>query len=116
MKQGIFLVLLAAVGLDGALCAAGSLVEVTDTEARNLLHRGKARLATAEDMPAQPADEDEAKGPTREDLAQALAALPGEQTDPDYVVSAMLAHFGELFTADDEKQVRKLVKKPAATK
>lgn len=49
MRQSIFLVLTSAIALAGTICKAGSLVEVTELEAKNLLHRGKARLATAED-------------------------------------------------------------------
>lgn len=42
----------------------------------------------------------------------AIAALPGDYTDPDYVVEGMRAHFGELFTDTDETRVRELVKVP----
>jgi len=55
-------------------------------------------------------------GPSRGELDAVLGALPGEQTDPEYVVGAIRAHFGELFTADDEARVRTLVKAPAPTK
>ncbi|WP_416048952.1 HeH/LEM domain-containing protein [Cupriavidus basilensis] len=46
----------------------------------------------------------------RIDLDTALASLPGEYTDAEYVVTQMRAHFGDLFTADDESKVRSLVK------
>jgi hypothetical protein len=49
MRQTIFLVLTSAIAIDGGICRAGSLVEVSELEAKNFLHRGKARLATAED-------------------------------------------------------------------
>ena len=49
---------------------------------------------------------------TRTDIDKALAALPGDQTDQEYVVGAMRNHYGDLFTADDEKSVRELVKAP----
>lgn len=48
--------------------------------------------------------------PTRKSLDQALAALPGDNTDPDYVVGAMRSYFGALFTADDEARVRDVIK------
>jgi hypothetical protein len=48
---------------------------------------------------------------TRESLDAALAALPGENDDPEYVVRAMRNHFGELFTAADETKVREAVVK-----
>lgn len=51
--------------------------------------------------------------PTREDLDAAIASLPGDQTDPDYVVNAMRSHFGDLFTAGDELMVRETVVKPS---
>lgn len=51
-------------------------------------------------------------GVTREYLDVSLAALPGEQNDPDYVVNSMRAYFGEVFTADDEAKVRAVVKAP----
>ncbi len=51
-------------------------------------------------------------GPPRAKLDQALATLPGDNTDPDYVVRAMRSHFGDLFTDGDEATVRDLVKAP----
>lgn len=50
---------------------------------------------------------------TREELDTALATLPGDYTDPDFVVTGMRRHFGELFTAADEAKIRDLVKPPA---
>lgn len=47
---------------------------------------------------------------TREELDAALDALPGDQSDPDYVVGSMRSYFGELFTQEDESRVRTLVK------
>ena len=38
-----------ALAIDGQIYKAGSLVEVSEAEAKNFLHRGKAVLATAED-------------------------------------------------------------------
>jgi len=52
---------------------------------------------------------------TREELDKAIATLPGEQTDSDYVVNAMRGHFGELFTADDESKIRELVPVPTGS-
>jgi hypothetical protein len=95
---------LRAFGLDGAIVKAGELVEVAENEAKNLLARGRAELATEGDSALQMA------APTRNQLDVALAALPGDQTDADYVVRGMRGHFGELFTSDDEAAVRELVK------
>lgn len=41
--------LTSALAIGGAICRAGSLVEVSELEAKNFLHRGKAVLATAAD-------------------------------------------------------------------
>lgn len=49
MKDSVFLVIESAVVIDGQIASKGALVEVTDTEARNLLARGKARVATEAD-------------------------------------------------------------------
>lgn len=49
---------------------------------------------------------------SREALDLALTALPGDQTDPEYVVGSMRRHFGDLFTQADEDRVRELVKTP----
>ena len=48
-KMNIFLALTSALVIDGEVVRAGNLVEVSEAEAKNFLHRGKARLATAED-------------------------------------------------------------------
>lgn len=64
-KHGIFLVLTSALVIDGDVAKAGTLVEVSENEAKNFLHRGKARLATAEDGAPQMDDEDEGEKPKR---------------------------------------------------
>ncbi|URA06999.1 hypothetical protein P9A47_gp31 [Xanthomonas phage Elanor] len=51
-------------------------------------------------------------GRGRKELDEALNALPGEQNDPEYVVTSLTRHFGDLFTQDDEAKVRELVIKP----
>jgi len=51
---------------------------------------------------------------TRSELDAALAELPGNYIDPDFVVNGMRQHFGDLFTAEDETKVRNLVKAPAS--
>lgn len=111
--------LTAAIALAGAIVKAGSLVDVDEPVAKNLLHRGKARVATTEDLTAAgrevAADTDaDTDAPTREQLDAALAALPGEYKDADYVVNQMRAHWGDVFTDADEAKVRELVKTAAA--
>jgi hypothetical protein len=49
MKQNVHLVVTSAFMLAGDMAVEGDIVEVTNAEARDLLERGKARVATAED-------------------------------------------------------------------
>lgn len=51
---------------------------------------------------------------TRAELDAALVMLPGDYKDPDYVVTHMRGHFGDVFTDADEAKVRELVKAPDA--
>lgn len=71
MKQTIFLRLTAAVALAGAVKVAGSIVEVDEDLAVNLLNRGKAELATGEAAPEPEAEPDEPA-----DAAPAAPAAP----------------------------------------
>lgn len=50
-QKTIFLVLTACIVIGGDICRPKSVVEVTEGEARDLLHRRKARLATEKDLP-----------------------------------------------------------------
>lgn len=55
MKQNVHLVVTSAFMLAGDMAVEGDIVEVTNAEARDLLDRGKARVATAEDgVPDEP--------------------------------------------------------------
>lgn len=67
-------------------------------------------LKGAEKASAEKAEKAEALKAKRAELDAALATLPGNEKDADYVVRAMRSHFGEVFTDADEKQVRDLVK------
>lgn len=58
MKQ-YALKLTAAVALAGVIHRAGSTVEVDEATAKNLLHRGKAELATEQQDAAEVIDADE---------------------------------------------------------
>lgn len=49
------------------------------------------------------------------ELTAALAALPGEYTDADYVVAGMRGHFGSVFTDAHEAFVREVVVERAPT-
>lgn len=57
--KSYFLKLTSAVAIDGDIVRAGALIEVSEAEAKNLLHRGKAVLATAEDGVEQHEDEND---------------------------------------------------------
>lgn len=49
------------IGLGGVIHKAGTVVEVTDAVARDLLHRGKADPATADDADAEAEGDDAPK-------------------------------------------------------
>jgi hypothetical protein len=58
MSDTVFLVVKSAFVLSGDIVTEGMLVEVTNAEARDLLSRDKARVATEEDQPdVAPAEE-----------------------------------------------------------
>lgn len=65
MSKTYFLKLTSALVIDGVVCKAGQLVEVIEQEAKNFLHRGKAELASAEDLQAAgielPAEDDDSE-------------------------------------------------------
>jgi hypothetical protein len=91
--------------LDGAgeqVYEAGSVHTFRDDKAQRWVTRNAAVYFEAK-PPEEAAD-------PRAELAAALAALPGEYTDPDFVVNGMRGHFGVLFTEEDEATVRNLVK------
>lgn len=49
--KSVFLVITSAIVVDGQIAGKDAIVEVTEAEAKNLLGRGKARLATVDDVP-----------------------------------------------------------------
>lgn len=53
--------------------------------------------------------------PTREELDQAIAELPGDTTGAGVAISALRAHFGDLFTAEDEAKVSEAFKPAEST-
>lgn len=69
-KENVFLVLTSAIGIRGEVIPAGKLIEVPDAAAKDLLRRGKARLATEADGTPSAGDDDGAA-----DEAAAAAAL-----------------------------------------
>lgn len=59
MTKSVFLKVSSAFLVGGQIAKTGEIVEVTEAEAKDLLQRGKATLATANDAPEQTADEAE---------------------------------------------------------
>ena len=72
MSRTIFLVLTSAIAIDGGICRAGQLVEVSELEAKNFLARGKARLATADDGAPVSEEHDDLPDLSRLNKAQLL--------------------------------------------
>lgn len=60
MAKSYVLKLTSAVAIDGQICRKDSLVEVSEAEAKNLLARGKAEVATADELLETETDEAEA--------------------------------------------------------
>lgn len=60
------LMLVAAIAMAGAVVRAGNIVDVDENTARNLLHRGKARIPTEDELRAagrEVPNEDDASDP-----------------------------------------------------
>lgn len=63
MAPNVYLCVTSAFMLNGGIAKKDDLVEVTDAEARDLLKRGKARVATEEDGVPKPTPAPEAPAP-----------------------------------------------------
>lgn len=77
MSKTVFLKVSSAFLVGGQLAKAGEIVEVTSTEAKDLLARGKATVATVADAPVEQEQEqhqDEAQQPEGEAAADAPVA------------------------------------------
>ncbi|CAG9177740.1 hypothetical protein [Cupriavidus pampae] len=84
---------------------AGTVVQMDSSRGQHFIDTGAAVLVK---------EDDHRSAVARAELDKALAGLPGDNTDPDYVVGAMRSHFKDVFTDADEAKVRALVKAPAA--
>ncbi len=83
---------------------AGTVAQMDSSRGQQLIDAGAAdRVAENGDAP---------RADPRAALDAALESLPGENTDPDYVVRAMRSHFGAVFTDADEARVREVVVAP----
>ena len=69
MSKSVFLKVSSAFMVGGHIAKTGEIVEVSEGEAKDLLQRGKAILATAADAPEQPAVEVEQTGQETEQQA-----------------------------------------------
>ena len=83
MTKTVFLKVSSAFLVGGQLAKAGEIVEVTGTEAKDLLARGKATVATVADAPVDQEQEqeqrqDEVQQPEGEAAAEAAAEAPVE--------------------------------------
>jgi hypothetical protein len=99
MSDGIFLVITSAIVIEGEIAKVGEIVEVSEREAKNLLHRGKARLATEADgipdegVTADDVDEsisvklDRLNKTQLSELATQLGIEPGEMTKAELVAA-----------------------------
>lgn len=83
MTKTVFLKVSSAFLVGGQLAKAGEIVEVTGTEAKDLLARGKATVATVADSPEdqeqeQEQHQDEVQQPEGEAVAEAAAETEAE--------------------------------------
>lgn len=70
MSKSVFLKVSSAFLVGGHIATVGEIVEVTEAEAKDLLQRGKATLATAHDAPEQEHQEPEQTGDEAEQNAE----------------------------------------------
>lgn len=97
MGKSFVLKLTSAIAVDGEVVAAGGLVEVDEPTAKNLLHRGKAVLATAEDGVDDDDDTDlsKLKKPQLVELADSLGIEGAADMKVDDLRAAIAAKQAE---------------------
>ncbi len=67
--ETVHLVITSSIAIGGQIKRTGDVVEVSEADAQRILERGKARLATADDVPAAAAAEPEGEAKTETDAA-----------------------------------------------
>ena len=92
---------------------AGSIAQMDSKRGQYFVDSGAA-VRLKEDGSEDQVSEESAPR-TRASLDGAIAQLPGDHTDADYVVSGMRSYYGQVFTQDDEVRIRDVVK-PAVLK
>lgn len=103
MTKTVFLKVSSAFLVGGQLAKAGEIVEVTGTEAKDLLARGKATVATVADAPEdqeQEQHQDEVQQPEGEAVTEAAA-------ETDAPVEAVAEAAAEEPAAAEEKPAGK---------
>jgi hypothetical protein len=93
MSQKTFLLkLTSALVIDGVICTAGETVEVSEAEAKNFLHRGKATLAevSEEQTDEQISGDKDLMKLTKDELF-ALAKEAGVETNDRMVKNEIVA-------------------------
>lgn len=81
MMKSFFLVLTSAIAIEGNICRAGALIEVSEREAKNLLARGKARLATVDDGAPEHDEESEQDDLSKLNKAALLELAKSEEIE-----------------------------------
>lgn len=93
-NKTIVVELTSALAIDGVICKAGEVVEVSELEAKNFLHRGKAKFFEPEDGTDEAAAEDDADDDlmklTKDEL-NALAKEAGVETTDRMVKAEIIA-------------------------
>ena len=82
MTKSVFLKVSSAFLVGGEIAKTGEIVEVTESEAKDLLQRGKATLATASDAPEQAADDAEQTGDETEQQGEEQQQEAEESEQP----------------------------------
>ena len=82
MSKSVFLKVSSAFMVGGHIAKAGEIVEVSEGEAKDLLQRGKATLATAADAPEQQPAEVEQTGQDAEQEADTAGQNTAEAEQP----------------------------------
>ena len=82
MNKSVFLKVSSAFLVGGTIAKTGEIVEVSEGEAKDLLQRGKATLATADDAQQQPTDESEQTGQDAEQEAGTAEQDTAEAEQP----------------------------------
>lgn len=99
---------------------AGETAQMDSKRGQQLIDEGAA-VRISEDgsagVPESPPTAVSARTALAISLAEALdaslAKLPGDYSEPDYVVEGMRRHYGALFTSEDEARVRAAFPAPA---